>query len=77
MQYDIEFEDNNLEEADTLMICLAAKSSQRYKLCKTTSISMVSVIIHIQPIWTALGREKHKLYLYSMHSLELTMLESS
>ncbi len=78
---DIEFEDNNHEEADTLMICLATKSSQRCpnaelvfftpdtdvlilviahydQLCKRTSISMVSGIIHIQPIWRALGREK-------------------
>ena len=78
---DLNFEDNNHEEADTLMICLAAKASQlcpnaelvfftpdtdvlvlaiaHYdKLCKKTSISMVSGIIDIQPIWRALGKEK-------------------
>ncbi|SMN02506.1 hypothetical protein SPONN_1209 [uncultured Candidatus Thioglobus sp.] len=75
------FEDNNHEEADTLMICLAAEVSQRCpdaqlvfftpdtdvlvlavahydKLCKKTSLSMVSGTVDIEPIWRALGKEK-------------------
>lgn len=75
------FEDNNHEEADTLMICLAAEVSQRCpdaqlvfftpdtdvlvlavahydKLCKQTSLSMVSGTVDIGPIWRALGKEK-------------------
>ena len=77
----LHFEDNNHEEADTLMICLAAKASQRCpdaqlvffspdtdvlvlavthyeKLCKKTSISMVSGMVDVEPIWRALGEEK-------------------
>jgi len=77
----LHFDDNNHEEADTLMICLAAEASQRCpgaelvfftpdtdvlvlavahyeKLCKKTSISMVSGMVDIEPIWTALGKEK-------------------
>ena len=78
---DLTFEENNHEEADTIMICLAAEASQRCpnaelvfftpdtdvlvltighyeKLCKKSSISMISVIIDIQPMWRALGEEK-------------------
>ena len=77
----LHFEDNNHEEADTLMICLAAKASQRCpdaqmvffspdtdvlvlavthyeKLCKKTSISMVSGMVDVEPTWRALGKEK-------------------
>lgn len=77
----MQFEVNNHEEADTLMICLAAAASQRCpearmvffspdtdvlvlavahykKLCKNTAISMVSGILEIGPIWSALGLEK-------------------
>ena len=79
----LHFEDNNHEEADTLMICLAAKASQRCpnahlvfftpdtdvlilavanydQLCKRTSISMVSGIVDIEPIWRVMGKEKAK-----------------
>ena len=75
---DLHFKDNNHEEADTLMICLAVEASQRYpdaqlvfftpdtdvlvlavahydKLCTRTSISMVSGMVDIEPIWRALG----------------------
>ena len=75
---DLTFEVNNHEEADTIMICLAAEASQRCpnaelvfftpdtdvlvftighykKLCKKSSISMISGFIDIQPMWRALG----------------------
>ena len=75
------FENNNHEEADTLMVCLAAEASQRSpdaqlvfftsdtdvlvlavshydKLCKNTSLSMVSGMVDIEPIWRPLGKEK-------------------
>ncbi len=74
----LHFEENNHEETDTLMICLAVEASKRCpdaqlvffnpdtvvlvlavahydKLCKRTSISMVSGMV---PIWGALGKEK-------------------
>jgi len=64
--------DTNHEEADTLMICLAAKvvffspdtdvlvlAVAHYdKLCKNTGISVVSGSLEIGPIWSVLGREK-------------------
>ena len=78
---DLAFEENNHEEADTIMICPAAEASQQCpnaelvfftpdtdvlvlvighyeKLCKKSSISVVSGVIDIQPIWRALGEEK-------------------
>jgi len=78
---DLTFKENNHEEANTIMICLADEASQRCpnaelvfftpdtdvlvlvighyeKLCKKSSISMVSGVIDIQPIWRALGEEK-------------------
>lgn len=79
--HNMTFPENNHEEADTLMICLAATAAQRCplaelvffspdtdvlvlvvanydKLCHKTSMSMVSGVIEIEPIWRALGREK-------------------
>ena len=61
---------------DTAVLVLAIAHYD--KLCKKTSISMVSGIIDIQPIWRALGKEKAQaLPIYSMHSLEQTMLGNS
>ena len=78
------FEDNNHEEADTLLIHHAVLVTQRGtgndqltffspdtdvltlvianydQLAKDTSVSMVSGILHIEPIWTTLGRDKAK-----------------
>jgi len=77
----MQFDSNNHEEADTLMISLAAAASQRCpeaqlvfftpdtdvlvlaiaaydKLCKNTSMTMVSGTVEVGPIWRALGREK-------------------
>ena len=77
----LHFEDNNHEEADTLMICLAVEASRRSpdaqlvcftpdtdvlvlavahydKLCRRTSLSMVSGTVDIGPIWRALGKQK-------------------
>ena len=77
----MQFEENNHEEADTLMICLAEATQQgcpkaqmvffspdtyilvlavaHYdKLCKHTAVCMVSGTLEIEPIWSALGRDK-------------------
>ena len=77
----LHFEDNNHEEADTLMICLAVEASRRSpdaqlvcftpdtevlvlavahydKLCRRTSLSIVSGTVDIGPIWRALGKQK-------------------
>ena len=77
----MQFDPNNHEEADTLMISLAVAASQRYpeaqpvfftpdtdvlvlavaaydKLCKHTSIAMVSGMVEVGPIWRAIGRDK-------------------
>ena len=77
----MQFEENSHDEADTLMICLAAAASQRCpegqvvffspdtdvlvlavahydKLCKHTAIYIVSGALEIEPIWSALGRDK-------------------
>ena len=76
------FPDNNLEEADTLMICFGVSATERNSrdaemtfcspdtdvlvliiasydlLPKNTSISVVSGVQQIKPLWTALGPEK-------------------
>ena len=81
---DLIFEDNNHEEADTLLIYQAVLASHRnppdakmvffspdtdvlvlalanYDLVlKNTSISMVSGVMEIEPIWTVLGAERAK-----------------
>ena len=78
------FPDNNLEEADTLMICLGVSATERNSrdagmtcfspdtdvlaltiascdlLPMNTSISMVSGVQQIKPLWIALGPEKAK-----------------
>ena len=80
----LHFDDNNHEEADTLMICLAINASQRspssaeitifspdtdvlvlaianyHLLASTTSVSLVSGIVQIRPMWFALGEERAK-----------------
>ena len=81
---DLLFQDNNHEEADTLLIYQAVLASQRnppdaqmvffspdthvlvfvianYDLMlQNTSISMVSRVLQIQQIWTAIGAERAK-----------------
>lgn len=81
---DLLFQDNNHEEADTLLIYQAVLASQRnpldaqmvlfspdtdvlvlvianYELMlKNTSISMVSGVMRIEPIWKAIGAERAK-----------------
>lgn len=81
---DLRFDDNNHEEADTLLIHQAVLAAQRGtgndqltffspdtdvltliianydQLPKDTSISMVSGVLQIEPIWTTLGRDKAK-----------------
>ena len=76
------FEDNNHEEADTLMMAVLASQRNPHDaklmffspdtdvlvllianydlLLRNTSISMVSGVINVQPIWTALGAERAK-----------------
>ena len=80
----LHFDDNNHEEADTLMICLAVNASQRspssaaitifspdtdvlvlaipnyHLMANNTSVSMVSGVVPIRPMWVALGEERAK-----------------
>ncbi len=85
------FEDNNHEEADTLMIFQAVCATVRnpsnaqltifspdtdvlvlaianyHLLLSSTSISMASGVLQIQPIWTALGVDRAKALPPFMH----------
>ena len=93
------FPDNNLEEADTLMIYLGVPATERNSrdaemtffspdtdvlvliiascdlLKKNTSISMVSGVQQIKPLWTASGPKKTKALPAFHHSLGQTTLE--
>ena len=80
---DLEFEDNNPEEADMFMICLAAQSSQR---CPNAELvfftpntdvlkhTMASFVKGRQFQWCQVSyifkHSGEELYLYFMHSLE-------
>ena len=60
-------------DTDVLVLAVAHYD----KLCTRTSISMVSGMVDIEPIWRALGKEKAQALLFSTHVLEQTTLENS